>query len=352
MKRRSPFAPKNFISFGDWTARVWNDDVTRSPLIAGRCAPHAAAAHARAHLLGCPRVPAAAVLMPLALMPFRPRTLQVRAGVRDGRRVEPHAPGRVLCDAVRRRAGGVGPVPQAQRALAAGARPARLASAARGACRACGRAGGKVLTARRPTHPLPPPPPPWRRPQVKVTDEALTSFSAQDNGAVIAVGAAGGAVHVLRLSAGLAEAAQNEKAGIAAMLEREVLRCARARAGVGQAVEATRWRLTAGARGALQRERPKSSSNRPPHPHPSSPPPAGRRTWRRAPRRQRSRRARRRRARPTSPTASATRRARSGDGVCVACACGAAARGSLAPSARRGRGTRTRIPLLSSPLRP
>lgn len=66
--------------------------------------------------------------------------------------------------------------------------------------------------------------------QVKVTDQTLTSFAAQDNGAVVAVGTGDGATHVLRLSAGLAEMVQNEKQGINAMLERETLRWAR---GVG-----------------------------------------------------------------------------------------------------------------------
>ncbi|KIZ01610.1 hypothetical protein MNEG_6355 [Monoraphidium neglectum] len=41
---------------------------------------------------------------------------------------------------------------------------------------------------------------------------------------MVAVGTAGGAAHVLRLSAGLAEAVQNEKQGVNAMLERETLR--------------------------------------------------------------------------------------------------------------------------------
>lgn len=63
-------------------------------------------------------------------------------------------------------------------------------------------------------------------PQVKVTDHALTSLAVQGDGAVLAVGTARGAAHVLRLSAGLAEMAQNEKQGIAAMLDREMLRCA------------------------------------------------------------------------------------------------------------------------------
>jgi len=61
--------------------------------------------------------------------------------------------------------------------------------------------------------------------QVKITDQALTSFAIQDNGAVVAAGASDGATHVLRLSAGLSEMVQNEKQGIAAMLERETLRC-------------------------------------------------------------------------------------------------------------------------------
>lgn len=62
---------------------------------------------------------------------------------------------------------------------------------------------------------------------VRVTDRALTSFAVQGSGGVLAAGAADGAVHVLRLSAGLSEAAPDEKQGIIAMLERETLRCAR-----------------------------------------------------------------------------------------------------------------------------
>lgn len=58
-----------------------------------------------------------------------------------------------------------------------------------------------------------------------MTDRALTSFAIQDGGAVLAVGTSDGAAHVLRLSAGLAEMAQNEKQGVNAMFERETLRC-------------------------------------------------------------------------------------------------------------------------------
>jgi hypothetical protein len=57
-----------------------------------------------------------------------------------------------------------------------------------------------------------------------VTDQALTSFAVQSNGAVVAVGTSDGAAHVLRLSAGLSEMVQNEKQAISAMLERETLR--------------------------------------------------------------------------------------------------------------------------------
>ena len=74
------------------------------------------------------------------------------------------------------------------------------------------------------TPPTPPPPPPCPAHQVKVCDSALTSFAVQDNGAVVALGTSDGSAHVLRLSAGLAEAVQNEKQGINAMLERETLR--------------------------------------------------------------------------------------------------------------------------------
>ncbi len=58
-----------------------------------------------------------------------------------------------------------------------------------------------------------------------MTDQALTASAMQDNGAVLALGAADGTTLVLRLGAGLCEMGQNEKQGIAAMLERETLRC-------------------------------------------------------------------------------------------------------------------------------
>lgn len=59
---------------------------------------------------------------------------------------------------------------------------------------------------------------------IQVADVALNSFSIQDNGPLCAVGSAAGNVAVMQLSPGLCEMAQNEKAGINAMLERETLR--------------------------------------------------------------------------------------------------------------------------------
>jgi hypothetical protein len=60
--------------------------------------------------------------------------------------------------------------------------------------------------------------------QVQVSDRELTSFTIQESGAMCAAGTSDGAVSVLQLSPGLSEMAQNEKQGINALLERETLR--------------------------------------------------------------------------------------------------------------------------------
>lgn len=143
-----------------------------------------------------------------------------------------------------------------------------------------------------------------RPPQVKVTDQALTSFAVQSNGAVVAVGTVDGATHVLRLSAGLAEMAQNEKQGINAMLERETLRwasvCVRARVVqrpicgcvAAAAAHARGGRLKTCGHSCHPRKRCPSRDCAKRRIHDPNPP--GRRTWTKRQRRPRSRRGARR----------------------------------------------------------